>query len=128
MEAIQAFVRAVFADTTTNVVIALLIILPLLDWVTGVLRAKADPDQTVVAEKLDAFLVTSYAKALNVLIVLVIGRIVTVGAGSALNVPGVDFSILTGGGILLAIPFMVARLASIQSNVAGTDVKRLPPG
>lgn len=125
MTPIVEFVRSVFADQTTNIVIALLVALPLLDWVTGVLRAFADHSFELAA--LDVFIRTQIAgRVLPLIILLVLGRIVTIGTGSALNIPGLDLSLLTGGGIAAAVPFLLVTLQSLRENLIGDVPNPVP--
>jgi hypothetical protein len=111
-----AFLRTVFADPTTNFLIALLIVLPLLDWVTGTLRAIAN--HTFSFELWDVFVRTQIAgRALPLILLIIAGRAISVAAPGELAIPGFDLSILTAAGALAAVPFLTGLVGSVLANV-----------
>jgi hypothetical protein len=122
---VTAFVQALFADNATNYAIALLIALPLVDFLTGVLRAFANG--TFELHRIDVFVRTQIAgRALPLIVLLILGRAITVSAPDALVIPGLDLSILTTGGLIAAVPFLVATAKSILDNVNPSTSDRLP--
>lgn len=115
----------VFADANSNFVMFLLIVLPLVQWVTGVLRAFANG--TFDVHYLDVFIRTDIAgRVLPTLILILLGRIVSVAAPAAFNVPGLDLGILTGAGIGIAVVYLVVVVKSIIDNVTPTKPDNLP--
>jgi len=116
MEAIQQFIAAVFSDGRVNVVIGLLIGLPIVDWVTGSLRAIAN--KTFTWDAFDVFVRTQIAgRAFPLIILLITGRVITVSVPSDIEIPGLDLGILTAGGIIAAVPFLLVAAKSIIDNV-----------
>lgn len=125
MSAITDFIAAVFSQPITNYVIALLILLPLVDFVTGTLRAFAN--NTFELHRIDVFVRTDLAgRAIPLILLLVLGRAIAVSAPGELVIPGLDLSLLTGGGILAAAPFLIATVKSIVDNVNPSVADRLP--
>lgn len=121
----QTFVATVFADQATNVVLALLVVLPLIDWITGSLRAIAGG--TFQLSAFDVFVRTQMAgRAVPLAILLVLGRAITVAVPETLVIPGLDLSILTGGGILAAAPFLLVTAKSIVDNANPGTTDRIP--
>lgn len=116
MEAIQQFVAAVFSDSRANVLMALLVGLPILDWVTGSLRAIAGG--TFQWDKFDVFVRTQMAgRTIPLIILIITGRVITVAIPADLAIPGLDLSILTAAGALAALPFLAVCVKSIIENV-----------
>ena len=124
MDALKLFISAVFSDQVTNWVIILLIGATALDWITGSLRALFD--KAFTPEAFDVFLRTEFPKAIMLMIILILGRIVAVGAPTDLRIPGIDLSIFTGAGILFAVPFVVAQLSSIVDNARASVAHEVP--
>lgn len=125
MEPIKEFVAAVFSDQRANIVMGLLVALPIVDWITGSLRAIAS--KTFSWDAFDVFVRTQMAgRALPLLILIVIGRTITVAIPTDLEIPGLDLSLLTGAGILAAIPFLVVVIKSIIDNVNPNAADELP--
>ena len=122
---VDAFVAAIFADQATNVVLALVVVLPIVDWITGSLRAIAG--KTFELAAFDVFVRTQIAgRTIPLAILLLLGRAITVAVPETLEVPGFDVSILTGGGILAAVPFLLSSAKSIIDNANPSEPDRLP--
>jgi hypothetical protein len=116
MEGISEFIKAVFSDQRANVVLALIVALPIIDWVTGSLRAIANRTFTWAA--FDVFVRTQLAgRAVPLTILIIVGRVISVAAPAELQIPGLDLSLLTGAGIVAAVPFLAVLIGSIISNV-----------
>lgn len=112
---IIAFLKAVLDDQLTLIVIGGLIVIPILDWITGSARALAD--HSFVIDKLDVFVVNQYGgRVVPLLIVLLLGRVVAVAVPTALIIPGIDLSIVTAGGVAPAIAFLALDIKSIVEN------------
>lgn len=121
----QAFIAQVVSDPVTNFVIVLLVVLPVFDWITGSLRAIANGTFTLAA--FDVFVRTQLAgRAVPLILLLLLGRGITVATPSTLVIPGLDLSILTAGGILAAVPFLVRSAKSIVDNVNPNVADVLP--
>ena len=119
------FLRAVFADPATNLVIAMLIAVPLLDWVTGSLRAIAGG--TFRWSAFDVFVRTQLAgRTIPLTILLLLGRVVSIAVPEGLLIPGLDLALITGAGILAAVPYLLRTFASIAANVNPEAPDRLP--
>ena len=117
------FIRAVVSDQVTNAVITLLIVLPLFDWLTGSLRAIAN--KTFAWAAFDVFVRTQLAgRAVPLILLLILGRTISVAAPSTLDIPGLDLSVITGGGVLASVPFLAKLFTSILANVnpSATDI------
>jgi hypothetical protein len=116
MEPIKEFVAAVFSDQRVNIVLGLVVALPIIDWVTGSLRAIAS--KTFSWDAFDVFVRTQIAgRAVPLVILIIVGRVITVAVPDTMQIPGLDLSLLTGAGILAAIPFLAVGIGSIISNV-----------
>jgi hypothetical protein len=125
MEAIQQFVAAIFSDQRANIVMALIVFLPLVDWVTGSLRAVANG--TFQWDKFDVFVRTQIAgRAVPLVILITTGRVITVAVPADLEIPGLDLGVLTAGGILAAVPFLVVVVKSIIDNVNPSTTDEIP--
>jgi len=125
MEAIQQFVAAVFSDPKANVVLGLLVGLPILDWITGSLRAIAGG--TFDWHAFDVFVRTQLAgRAVPLAILIIVGRVISVAIPSELQIPGLDLGLLTGAGIVAAVPFLAVAIGSIISNVNPNVTDSLP--
>lgn len=117
--------RQIFADANTNFVLLLLIVLPLVQYVLGVLRAIANSSFDIAL--LDVFIRTDIAgRVLPVTILIVLGRFIDVAAPKTLNVPGLDLGLLTGGGIALAAVYLVVVVKRIVDNVNPSAPDPLP--
>lgn len=115
MDSIKLFIAAVASDPVTNWAIIALLALPLIDWLLGTLRALRD--STYVAQALDVFVRTKFGgRTVPLIILLILGRTVAVGAPTELTIPGLDLSIITGAGILAAAPYLVVTAKSIIEN------------
>jgi hypothetical protein len=123
---LAGFVRAIFSDQVTNLVIALLIAAPIADWLSGSLRAVADGSFTV--EAFDVFVRTQVAgRALPLIILLLIGRLVSVAFTGAVPIPGLDLSIFaTGGAIAAAVPYLITTLNSLRENLTPGSTNAVP--
>jgi len=120
-------VAQVFGDSTTNAVLLLLVFLPIVQWVTGVLRAFSNG--TFQFELIDAFIRSDIAgRVLPLLILIITGRVITVAAPGALNIPGLDLSLLTGGGVAAAVVYLLVVVKRIVDNVnpTATDTPTKP--
>ena len=118
-------VHDVFADANTNFVLLLLIVLPLVQYVLGVLRAVAN--STFDLSLLDVFIRTDIAgRVLPLTILIVLGRVIDVGAPKELNIPGLDLGLLTGAGIGMAVVYLVVVVQSIVANVNPKAIDTLP--
>ncbi len=116
MEGLKEFVRAVFADQATDYLIALLFLLTITSFVLGTLRAFASGQFDV--SLWDTFVRADVAgRVLPLTIVLVLGRVVAVGAPGVLEIPGLNLSVLTGAGAIAAVPYVVGKIQSIIANV-----------
>ena len=125
MEAIQQFVAAIFSDQRANIVMALIVFLPLVDWVTGSLRAVANGTFTLSA--FDVFVRTQMAgRAVPIVILIITGRVITVAVPADLEIPGLDLGVLTAGGILAAVPFLVVAIKSVIDNVNPSAADSIP--
>lgn len=110
------FVGAMFADSLTNWTIYLVLLLPAFDWIVGVLRAIAD--RTFDIACVDVFLRKTVAgRVVPILLLVLLGRAITVGAPGDLAIPGVDLSLVTAAGVAAAVPFLLATLASIYRSL-----------
>ena len=113
---LKAFVGAMFGDQTTNWVILLLLLLPALDWILGILRAIQS--KTFQLDLIDVFLRTTVAgRVIPLLLLILFGRFVAVGAPTDLVVPGLDLNVLTTAGYIAAVPFILATINSIYGSV-----------
>ena len=109
-------IQEVFSDQTTNFVLFLLVLLPAVQWITGVARAVAN--NTFTLQLVDVFVRTDIAGRVVPLGILIItGRIIAVGAPDALEIPGLDLSVLTTGGIAAAVVYLVVVVKNIIDNV-----------
>lgn len=115
----------VFGDANTNFVMLMLTVLPLVQWVTGVLRAIAN--STFSLEYLDVFIRTDIAgRVLPTLILILTGRLVDVAAPQDFNVPGLDLGILTGAGIGIAVVYLVVVVKRLIDNVNPSQPDAVP--
>ncbi|HSV93277.1 MAG TPA: hypothetical protein VLH81_09375 [Desulfobacterales bacterium] len=122
---VSELLGAVFADQATNLVIALLIAVPLLDWVTGSLRAVAGG--TFRWSAFDVFVRTQLAgRTIPLTILLLLGRVVSIALPEGLVIPGLELTLITGAGIAAAVPYLVTGCASIVANVNPAAPDRLP--
>lgn len=109
-------ISAIFGDSNVNFVLLLLLLLPAVQWVTGALRAFSN--HTFDLEYLDVFIRTDLAgRVLPLLILIVTGRVIDITAPDSLNIPGLDLSALTGGGIAAAVVYLVVVVKRIVDNV-----------
>lgn len=119
------FVAALFADQVTNIVIALLVVLPMVDWITGSLRAIADG--TFDLSKFDVFVRTQIAgRTLPLTILLLLGRAITVAIPQEIAIPGLDLGLLTAAGVVAAVPFLAVCVQSILGNVNASVTNPVP--
>ena len=115
----------IFADANTNFVIVLLLVLPLVQWVTGILRAFSN--HTFDPEYLDVFIRTDVAgRIMPTLILILLGRAIDAFAPKDFQVPGLDLGILTGAGIGLAVVYLVVVVKRIIDNVNPSQSDPLP--
>ncbi len=118
-------IAAVFGDPNVNFVLFLLLLLPAVQWVTGLLRAFSNG--TLQVELIDAFIRSDIAgRVLPLSILIVTGRVVDVAAPDSLNIPGLDLSLLTTGGIAAAVIYLVVVVKRIYDNVNPTVPDTLP--
>lgn len=118
-------VADIFADANTNYVLLLLLVLPLAQFVTGVLRAISN--HTFELKYLDVFIRTDIAgRVLPLLILIVLGRVLDVAAPDTLSIPGLDLSLLTGSGIALAVVYLVVVIKGIIDNVNPSATDAVP--
>lgn len=109
-------VAQVFGDPNVNFLLILLLLLPGVQWLTGVLRAISNG--TFSLELVDAFIRSDAAgRVLPLAILIITGRVITVAAPGSLNVPGLDLSLLTGAGIAAAVVYLVVVIRRILDNV-----------
>lgn len=122
---IAQFIAGMFQDPVTNYAIALILVLPLIDFVTGTLRAVAN--KSFKLELVDVFVRTKMAgRAIPLVILVLLGRAVAVTAPDVLVIPGLDLSLIVGAGILSAVPFIATTIQSIIDNVNPGSPDRLP--
>ena len=106
----------VFADANTNFVLLLLILLPTVQFVTGVLRAISNG--TFKLELLDTFVRSDLAgRVLPLLLLIITGRIVEIAAPAELSIPGLEIGVFTGAGIGFAVVYLVVVVKRIIDNV-----------
>jgi hypothetical protein len=118
-------IAQVFADPQVNFVLFLLILLPVVQFVTGVLRAVSAGQFQLGL--LDVYVRTDIAgRVLPLLILIVTGRIVEIAAPDALNIPGLDIGIFTGAGIGFAVVYLVVVIRNILGNVNPAEPDALP--
>lgn len=109
-------IAQVFGDANTNFVLLLLILLPAVQWLTGVLRAVANG--TLKWELVDTFIRSDLAgRVLPLLILIVTGRVIDVAAPGTLEIPGLDLALLTTGGLAAAIVYLLVVARRIFDNV-----------
>lgn len=119
------FVAALFSDQMTVSVIVLLFALSLTDWILGTLRAIAS--HTFDISLWDTFIRRDLAgRVLPLTIVILLGRALAVALPGAFTIPGLDISFLTGAGFLAAVPYIAAKVKSIQESVNPTEPDRPP--
>ena len=108
------------ADPLTNNTILLVAILPLLDLITGVLRAIAN--KTFTLDALDVWVRTKVAgRVLPIILVLVAGEAVgdvTVGSFS--------FNVVTIAAMAAAVTFVAAEAKSIIDNLNANEPDSVP--
>ena len=115
----------VFEDPQVNFVLLLLVLLPIVQFVTGVLRAFANG--TFDLEYLDVFVRTDLAgRVLPLLLLIVTGRIVEIAAPAELTIPGLDIGIFTGAGVGFAVVYLVVVVKRILDNVNPSQPDTLP--
>ena len=125
MADLKVFVQAMFSDSLTNWVIVLLLVLPAVQWILGICRAIAN--KTFDPGLVDVFIRTTVAgRVIPLLILLILGRFVAVGAPNDLQIPGLDISILTGAGVAAAAPFVLSTLNAIFNAVDPHTPDQLP--
>lgn len=113
---LNAFVQAMLSDQLTNWAITLVILLPAVQWTLGICRAVADSKFQL--DLIDVFLRKVVAgRVIPLIILLLLGRFIAVGAPGALNIPGLDLSVLTGAGLAFSAPFLLAVINSIVQSV-----------
>lgn len=118
-------IAEVFSDANTNYVLLLLLVLPLVQFALGVLRAFSNG--TFEVKYLDVFIRTDIAgRVIPLLILIVLGRVLDVAAPETLNIPGLDLSLLTGSGIALAVVYLVVVIKSIVDSVNPSHPDTLP--
>lgn len=121
LEAIKAFFRLLFDDTTI-LLVAALALAPLLDWLFGVLRALRDT--SFKWDALDVFIRTQLAgRSLPLILLLLIGRVISVSGAADVKIPGLDWSLVTTGAIAPAVIYLGLTLKSIAQN-ATADISR----
>jgi hypothetical protein len=119
------FIAALFSDPTTNLVIALVIVLPLVDWATGSLRAVANGTFTLSA--FDVFVRTQIAgRTLPLTILMLLGRALTVAVPQEPSIPGLDLGLLTAAGIAASVPYVMVAVQSILANVTPSAPDSVP--
>lgn len=115
----------VFADANTNFVMVLLLLLPTVQWATGVLKAFSN--HTFNLEFLDVFIRTDVAgRILPTLILILTGRIIDVAAPDDFDFPGLDLGILTGAGLGLAVVYLAVVIKRIFDNVNPSTPDTVP--
>lgn len=118
-------IAAVFGDPNVNFVLLLLILLPAVQWLTGTLRAFSNG--TLQVDLIDAFIRSDIAgRVLPLAILIVTGRVIDVAAPTSLNIPGLDLSLLTGGGVVSAVVYLVIVAKRIYDNVNPRVADTLP--
>lgn len=120
-------VAQVFGDPNVNFVLFLLLFLPAVQWVTGVLRAISNG--TFSLELVDAFIRSDMAgRVLPLSILIITGRVIDVAAPDSFQLPGLDLSLLTGGGVAAAVVYLVVVAKRIYDNVnpGVADVPTVP--
>ena len=114
-----------FADPQVNFVLLLLVVLPVVQFVTGVLRAFSNG--TFELQLLDVFVRTDIAgRVLPLLILIITGRLVESQAPDTLTIPGLDIGIFTSAGIGFAVVYLVVVIRNIVSNVNPSEPDALP--
>lgn len=109
-------VQEVFGDPNVNFILLLVLLLPAIQWVTGVLRAISN--STFSLELVDTFIRSDVAgRVIPLAILIVTGRVIDVAAPKSLSVPGLDLSLLTGGGIAATVVYLVVVAKRIYDNV-----------
>lgn len=115
----------VFGDSTINFVLFLLVLLPGVQWLTGVLRAFSNG--TLQWELVDTFIRSDMAgRVLPLSILIVTGRVIDVTAPASLEIPGLDLSLFTGAGIAAAAVYLMVVVKRILDNV-NPSVRDTPP-
>lgn len=115
----------VFANDNTNFVLLLLILLPIVQFVTGVLRAVSNG--TFKFEYLDVFVRTDLAgRVLPLLLLIITGRIVELAAPAELNIPGLEIGVFTGAGVGFAVVYLVVVVKRIIDNVNPSKPDSVP--
>ena len=115
----------IFNNDNTNFVLLLLILLPVIQFLTGVLRAFSNG--TFDLEYLDVFVRTDIAgRVLPILLLIITGRIVEIAAPAELNIPGLDIGIIVGAGLGFAVVYLVVVAKRILDNVNPSKPDSLP--
>lgn len=118
-------IATVFADPQINFVLLLLILLPVVQFVTGVLRAFSGGSFDL--QYLDVFVRTDIAgRVLPLLLLIITGRIVEIAAPAELSIPGLDIGIFTGAGVGFAVVYLVVVIKRIVDNVNPSKTDTLP--
>lgn len=115
----------IFANDLTNFVLLLLILLPVVQFVTGVLRAVANG--TFNFELLDTFIRSDLAgRVLPLLILILTGRIVELAAPAELEIPGLDIGVFTGAGVGFAVVYLAVVVKRVLDNVNPSVTDTVP--
>ena len=107
------------ADPITNSAILAVVLVAVLDFITGTLRALAD--KTFSLALIDVWVRKQVLAAVTITLILIFGRI----AGT-ISVGGTSLSVLTASGLVAAATFVAAQVKSIIDNL-NSSVGNPPP-
>lgn len=116
----QEIIDSVFSDPTTNAALTGIVVLGLLEWGTGTLRAIAD--KTFQLSLLDTWVRTQLAgRILPVALVLIVGE-----AAPSISFGDFSFSIVTAAGLAAAAGYAAGAAKSIIDNLNKGAADPLP--